>query len=198
MSISLRTSFILLGILIYPKITMGCFCDTPKDSFEIAEVVFRGIAHTQNDFYEGADCYYCLSGLVKFKVDTVLKGDAYIKTCKEFVILQEAGSCSFYFEHDSAYLVYAKYVYQFEHNKKSALPFLSTHQCTGTNILPANSLKTLPDVSEEEPSSSDKIIQSDPNRLWNGWLLFSILLNLSLLIFLANRKVKASKKNKSI
>lgn len=176
MSKSLITSFILFVLLSQSQIAIGCFCITPEDSFEIADVVFRGIASIENNSIEDTDCYFCLDGLVEFKIDTFFKGGEYIRECKKVTILQGPDNCAFSFDQDSAYLVYAKYVYKYE----GQLPFLTTQQCTGTNTIRREKLKIFSDLDQQSPSLEIQKNQGGHERFWKACFFASIILNLIL------------------
>lgn len=187
-------SILFLGILLSPEMLMGCFCITPHDSLDRADIVFKGVANINPDFQDAKDCYYCLEGWVELSVDTVIKGAEYVKNCSTVIILQGSDNCAFSFVQDSVYLVYAKYVYQNEYDKHSSFPFLTTRQCTGTRGIDRKGRKALPNGIEMKSPRLAKTVKQNFNLYWIGWFLLSIMLNIILILFLLRVKRKENRK----
>lgn len=171
---TLKHILLFCWLLSQYTITLGCFCVTPEDSVERADVIFTGIARTEMRASAQSNDTYNLEGYVEFDVDSILKGDESVRACDRIAIIQGTSSCYFQFDQDSAYVVFASYASG--NDSHDRLPFLTTSQCTGTNRI------SISKVSME--SNLRSVPHGGGSSVYQILFVLSLLINVVLIIWL--------------
>ncbi|MEZ4686562.1 MAG: hypothetical protein R3B47_10985 [Bacteroidia bacterium] len=159
-------------------IVWGCFCVTPDDSVQNADVIFTGVAQDVNNGKESfEESFYNLFWATEFLIDSVIKGLDYFVVGDKVTILQESTNCMYSFEQDSVYLVFARYVPVYEEEPEIVYPFLTTGQCTGTNKISKDEIKN-PFEKEDMANEPERHAHES---IPIGWFIASVILNVLLI-----------------